>query len=96
MQEWDLGTLPVMRTVPNTSLTSASTAGVFYLNSRTKIRDMTDGTSKTALASEIPLQTTGQARDITQAALYLLSSQYVTGQTLYVDGGRHMEGDLYG
>jgi pteridine reductase len=49
-----------------------------------------------ALASEIPLQTTGQARDITQAALYLLSSQYVTGQTLYVDGGRHMEGDLYG
>jgi pteridine reductase len=48
------------------------------------------------LASGVPLQKTGQARDITQAALYLLSSQYVTGQTLYVDGGRHMEGNLYG
>lgn len=55
MRESTLGNLPVMRPVPNSSQTSASTAGVFYFNSRTKIRDISDGTSKTAFASEIRL-----------------------------------------
>ncbi|MBN2296926.1 MAG: DUF1559 domain-containing protein [Pirellulales bacterium] len=55
MRESTLANLPVMRPVPNTSQTSTSTAGVFYLNSRTKIRDISDGTSKTALVSEIRL-----------------------------------------
>ena len=48
------------------------------------------------LASSVPLKTTGQPGDITQAVLYLLGSEYVTGQTLFVDGGRHLEGNLYG
>ncbi|MCX7428370.1 MAG: DUF1559 domain-containing protein [Planctomycetia bacterium] len=55
MQDSDLSDLPVNRPVPNTGSTSPFTAGVFYLNSRTKFRDMMDGTSKTALVSEIRL-----------------------------------------
>ncbi len=56
MRDSTLDNLPVMRPVPpNMNTTSASTAGVFYLNSRTKIRDIMDGTSKTALVSEIRL-----------------------------------------
>ncbi|MFT7484895.1 MAG: pteridine reductase, partial [Candidatus Paceibacteria bacterium] len=49
-----------------------------------------------ALASSVPMQTTGQPTDVAAAARYLLDSSFVTGQTLYVDGGRHLEGNLYG
>ena len=55
MQEYCLDNLPVMRPVPLSDKLSTSTAGTFYLNSKTKIKNMTDGTSKTALLSEIRL-----------------------------------------
>ena len=31
-----------------------------------------------------------------EALRYLLHSTFVTGQVLYVDGGRHMRGNIYG
>jgi len=43
-----------------------------------------------------PLQTHGCEEDITEAVAYLLGSRFVTGQVLYIDGGRHLRGDLYG
>ncbi|MBN1868813.1 SDR family oxidoreductase [Candidatus Sumerlaeota bacterium] len=43
-----------------------------------------------------PLQSHGSAQDVIDAALYLLRSRFVTGQVLFVDGGRHMKGSVYG
>jgi len=43
-----------------------------------------------------PLCGLGSPQDVAEAALFLLRSRFVTGQTLYVDGGRHMRGAVYG
>lgn len=48
------------------------------------------------LAHTNPLNRFGKAEDITEAVRYLLNTTFVTGQVLYVDGGRHMRGNVYG
>lgn len=45
---------------------------------------------KQGLISSIPLGTLGSPDDITHAIEFLLSASYVTGQILYVDGGRSL------
>jgi len=46
------------------------------------------------LSKTVPLKRHGSTNDITDAALYLLKSDFVTGQVIFVDGGRHLlEGD---
>jgi pteridine reductase len=42
------------------------------------------------LARTVPLQRRGAPEDVAEAVLYLVTSQFVTGQTIYVDGGRHL------
>lgn len=42
------------------------------------------------LATTVPLKRHGDAGDVTAAITYLLKSDYVTGQIINVDGGRHM------
>jgi pteridine reductase len=37
----------------------------------------------------------GEAADIADAVLYLIRSTFVTGQVIYVDGGRHLKGRVY-
>jgi NAD(P)-dependent dehydrogenase (short-subunit alcohol dehydrogenase family) len=44
------------------------------------------------LAKVLPLKRHGGVMDITQAVLFLLESEFVTGQVIYVDGGRHLIG----
>ncbi|HNC44533.1 MAG TPA: SDR family oxidoreductase [Acidobacteriota bacterium] len=39
---------------------------------------------------DVPSFPTGQPQDITRAVRYLIESDYVTGETLLVDGGRHL------
>lgn len=39
-----------------------------------------------------PLGRHGSPDDVTQAVLYLLRADYVTGETIIVDGGRHVRG----
>ena len=48
------------------------------------------------LAPSNPLQTYGGPGDIVEAVLFLLRGRYITGQVVYVDGGRHMLGGVYG
>ncbi|PCJ65826.1 MAG: short-chain dehydrogenase [Candidatus Hydrogenedentota bacterium] len=48
------------------------------------------------LAHTNPLKTFGEPEDIGHAALFLLESPFITGQTIYVDGGRHTKGKFYG
>jgi pteridine reductase len=43
-----------------------------------------------ALADTVPLKRHGDAEDIADAVLFLVKSDYVTGQVIYVDGGRHL------
>lgn len=40
-------------------------------------------------AAETPLRRVGTPEDVAQAVRYLVSAPYVTGETLFVDGGRH-------
>jgi len=42
-----------------------------------------------------PLTRHGEAEDVAEAALFLARSRFVTGQVLFVDGGRHLKGGLY-
>jgi len=42
-------------------------------------------------ARGLPLQRYGTPRDIAEAILFLLRSDFITGQVIYVDGGRRLE-----
>jgi pteridine reductase len=42
------------------------------------------------LTRTTPLGRLGSPEDVTQALLYLIDADYVTGQTIIVDGGRHV------
>lgn len=48
------------------------------------------------LASTNPLQRHGSVGEIADAVLFLVGSRFITGQVIYVDGGRHMKGKVYG
>lgn len=43
-----------------------------------------------SLASTVPLQRHGDEWDVAAAVLYLLQSTFLTGQIIYLDGGRHL------
>ncbi len=49
-----------------------------------------------SLKASNPLQRYGSPDGICEAVLFLLKSGFVTGQVIYVDGGRHMRGNMYG
>jgi pteridine reductase len=49
-----------------------------------------DGTAAERLTETTPLGRLGSPEDVTQAVIYLLRADYVTGETLIVDGGRHV------
>ena len=48
-----------------------------------------------ALAHTNPLNTRGGPEDVANAVLFLVTAPFITGQVIYVDGGRHLRGGLY-
>lgn len=42
------------------------------------------------LAGDLPLRRAGSPEDVVEAVEFLLGSGYITGQVIYVDGGRHL------
>lgn len=42
------------------------------------------------LKDALPLKRIGDPRDVAEAVLYLVTSRFVTGQVIFVDGGRHL------
>jgi pteridine reductase len=42
-----------------------------------------------------PLNTFGSAEQIAHAVVFLLTNEFITGQTIYVDGGRNLRGSMY-
>jgi len=45
---------------------------------------------KTQVITEIPLRRFGQPKEVAQAAIFLAENEYLTGQTLAIDGGMTM------
>lgn len=43
-----------------------------------------------------PLNASGTPEDIVSTLLFLLKSPFITGQVIYVDGGRNLKGSFYG
>ena len=54
--------------------------------------DGKDESYLTPLAQALPLKRHGGLLDITRAVCFLLESDFITGQVIYVDGGRHLIG----
>jgi NAD(P)-dependent dehydrogenase (short-subunit alcohol dehydrogenase family) len=48
------------------------------------------------LARTNPLGRVGTAEEVTDAILFLLANRFITGQVVFVDGGRHIRGNFYG
>ena len=48
---------------------------------------MTKDLDNSPLVATIPLGHMGQVEDVAQAVVFLLSSDYITGEVLRVDGG---------
>ncbi|MFO7936066.1 MAG: SDR family oxidoreductase [Kiritimatiellia bacterium] len=46
-------------------------------------------------AHRLPLNRHGTAADVSDAVTYLLKSSFVTGQVIYIDGGKHLRGNSY-
>jgi NAD(P)-dependent dehydrogenase (short-subunit alcohol dehydrogenase family) len=46
-------------------------------------------------AHSLPLKCHGSVQDVSDAVLYLLRSPFVTGQVIYIDGGKHLRGSSY-
>jgi pteridine reductase len=44
------------------------------------------------LKSTMPLNKIGDPQDVADAVIFLLKSSFITGQVIYVDGGRHLKG----
>jgi NAD(P)-dependent dehydrogenase (short-subunit alcohol dehydrogenase family) len=49
-----------------------------------------------ALKSTNPMGEWGRPEDVADAVLYLAGAGFVTGQVIFVDGGRHLKGNIYG
>ncbi|HEX6314541.1 MAG TPA: SDR family oxidoreductase, partial [Gemmatimonadaceae bacterium] len=49
-----------------------------------------DPQAATHLTATTPLRRDGSPEDVVQAMLFLLHATYVTGETIIVDGGRHV------
>lgn len=52
--------------------------------------ESSDAREADRLAASTPLKRLGRPRDVAEAMLYLLQADYVTGEMIIVDGGRHI------
>jgi len=48
------------------------------------------------LASSNPMNAYGSVEDVAEAVVFLARSTFITGQVIYVDGGRNLRGAMYG
>ena len=48
------------------------------------------------LAHTNPLNTHGTGAQIAASVLFLIWNEFITGEILFVDGGRHLQGSMYG
>lgn len=53
--------------------------------------DDSDPDTWSRLAGRVPMRRQGDPRDVVEATLFLLRSEFITGQVIYVDGGAHLQ-----
>ena len=56
--------------------------------------DMTDAIPekmKDAMIAQVPMKRIGQAEEVAEVAAFLASQEYLTGQTIAIDGGMTMQ-----
>lgn len=55
--------------------------------------DMTDAIQKMkdAMIAQVPMKRIGQAEEVAEVAAFLASQEYLTGQTIAIDGGMTMQ-----
>ncbi len=58
--------------------------------------DNQDKSSFERISGSNPLNKTGTIKDITDTLIFLLESRFITGEIIFVDGGRHLRGSVYG
>ncbi len=56
----------------------------------------TESADTESRAIELPLKRHGTEDDVAAAVLFLLESRFITGEVIFVDGGRHLKGAMYG
>jgi pteridine reductase len=52
--------------------------------------DSWSDTDRERLDKTTPLQRQGSPQDVASAMLFLIAADYITGETIIVDGGRHV------
>ncbi len=58
--------------------------------------DITDEESLFRLKEGNPLKRIGTPEEVSSTVLFLLQNEFITGQVIYVDGGRNLRGNVYG
>lgn len=43
-----------------------------------------------------PLQRHGEAEEVAATVVFLIATRFITGQVIFIDGGRHLKGCVYG
>ena len=67
--------------------TSVESSGYFF---QTDMTDKLNDEQKKAIADQIPLAKLGRVEDIADAVAYLARAEYITGETLNINGGMYM------
>jgi len=57
---------------------------------QTDMTDKLNDEQKKAIADQIPLAKLGRVEDIADAVVYLARAEYITGETLNINGGMYM------
>ena len=47
------------------------------------------------VSSKIPMKRLGTCAEVAELTLFLAASKYITGETVYVDGGNRLWGDIW-
>jgi pteridine reductase len=58
--------------------------------------NISDEESLMALKEGNPLKRIGTPEEVSSTVLFLLQNEFITGQVIYVDGGRNLRGNVYG
>lgn len=58
--------------------------------------NITDEESLIRLKEGNPLNRIGTPGEVSSTVLFLLQNEFITGQVIYVDGGRNLKGNVYG
>ena len=48
-----------------------------------------------SMSAKIPMKRLGTVAEVAELTLFLASSNYITGETVYIDGGNRLWGDLW-